>query len=345
MLDPSEVFTDMSDHPSAALAVWVTIFSFNRGEFLRHCVASVERCMPFARILIVDDNSTDTQTLAVLGQLRQQYEVLSPSVEPGGLASKHGGLYANMQLALDWLTASYSQTSASPQTTPDQPGLSGEEVVICTLQDDMQVVRPVALEEFHRMQTGWRSSPQRAFLHHAFLKGSERQRNELTPSGEGDVYINQRNNSSVGAWYSDIFIAPLARLHQHGWRFAGRESANEAQARQYFDPMGYLRDPFVAWLPAARCWRGKRRTWAIREGEKRHNCGFHPFHEMSSEEACAFRERPGERLPYAEDYLRLKNDTLRQPWVYHPLQGSRWLKWLNSLELKLVPATGKRSDG
>lgn len=312
----------MSSHSLAAPAVWVTIFSFNRGEFLQHCVASVERCIPFARIMIVDDNSTDSQTQAVLAQLRQRHTVIQPAVGTDTLQSKHGGLYANMQLALDWLGSSDAQDA---------------ETIMCTLQDDMQVVRAVAREEFVAMRTSWQASPQQGFLHPAFLKGSERQRNDMALHADGHAYTNQRRNSSVGAWYSDIFIAPVTRLQKHGWQFGARESVNEEQARRLFDPMGYLLNPFVAWLPAAPCWRGKRRTWAIRQGEKRQQCGFHPFQEMTPQEADDFCARPPSQLPYAEDYLRLQTSTLAQPWAYHPLQGSRWLKWLNSLELKLIP--------
>jgi len=331
-------------------ALWVAIFSFNRAEFLQHCVASVERCMPFAHILIVDDHSTDPQTQAVLAQLRQRHNVIQPSRDNGELQSKHGGLYANMQLALDWLSAIDDSPAGAGQASPDPlnvaigtnaPAIArGSEIIMCTLQDDMQIVRPVAFEEFLAMQASWRASPQQGFLHPAFLKGSERQRNDLALHQDGHVYINQRRNSSVGAWYSDIFIAPVARLRQHGWQFGARESANEAQARQLFEPMGYLLNPFIAWLPAAPCWRGKRRTWAIRQGERRHGCGFHPFHEMTPQQLRTLCERPPSQLPYAEDYLRLQTDSLTQPWVYHPLQGSRWLKWLNSLELKLIPAGG-----
>lgn len=306
----------MSSHSLAAPAVWVSIFSFNRGEFLQHCVASVERCMPFARIMIIDDNSTDSQTQAALAQLQSRHEVLRP-VADDGQQSKHGRLYHNMQMALDRLD---------------------DTAIMCALQDDMQVVRPVAITEFHVMSADWHASPRQGFLHPAFLKGSERQRNDLVWPENTSVYINQRRNSSVGAWYSDIFIAPVCRLRQHGWQFAGRESANESQARNLFEPMGYLLDPFVAWLPAPPCWRGKRRTWAIRQGERRQQCGFHPFQEMTQQEANAFCARPPSQLPYAEDYLRLQTSTLAQPWTYHPLQSSRWLKWMNSLELKLIPA-------
>ena len=305
----------MSSHSSAASPVWVAIFSFNRGEFLQHCVASVEHCMPFAHILIVDDNSTDPQTQTVLADLRLRHDVLQPSDEAP--QSKHGGLYANMQRALDHLP-------------PD--------AILCTLQDDMQVVRPVSAAEFHVLEQDWRATPQTCFIHPAFFKGSERQRNGLTLHQNGRYYINQRRNSSVGAWYSDIFIAPVARLREHGWQFGGRESANEALARTQFEPMGHLINPFIAWLPAAPCWRGKRRTWAIRQGERRHRCGFHPFLQMTVQQSAAFCARAVSDLPYAEDYLQLQTDILSRPWVYHPLQGSRWLKWMNSLELKWMPA-------
>jgi hypothetical protein len=53
------------------------------------------------------------------------------------------------------------------------------------------------------------------------------------------------------------------------------------------------------------------------------------------------RERPPSALPFAEDFLENVNSALEQPWVYYPLQGSRWLKKLNSIELSIRRAFGR----
>jgi glycosyltransferase involved in cell wall biosynthesis len=295
------------------------IFSYNRADFLAHCLDSIRYCAPDFPVLIIDDNSTDPATIDVLNQAQKDYLVIQPTNPDTSLNSKHGGLYANLQLALDTL---------------------GNEDLMCTLQDDMQLTRPVTFDDAQALEDWFASDKKRGFVHHAFLKGSERQRNQIEYVAADNLYYNRRPDSSAGSWYSDIFIASVGRLRANKWQFGGRESINEQRARQLFSPMAYWRSPFVAWLPAAPTWRGKRRTLALKLGEKKHHCGFYPLACMQGKEAEHFLERSADTLPYAEDFLNIRDDVanrdqVQTPWVYHPLQGSRWLKWLNSLELKL----------
>ena len=300
------------------------VFSFNRAEFLVNCLRSLEQCATHIPVTVFDDNSTDLATLAVLADIRHRasesalLRLAQPSVRSAGLASgqsKHGGLYNNMQLALDSL--------------PD-------DTLMCTLQDDMQLVRPLTDADVAVIQTYFDVAPGRAFLHQAFIKASELRRSRVDYDAADDIYTLQRDKRSAGCFYSDICIAHVGRLRAARWKFMPRESMNEKQAREKFATMAYLANPFVAWLPAAPAWRGKQRTLALRLGEKRQRCGFYPFVSMSDEESLAFCARERTVLPVAEQCLRLDSSVaLKQPWVYHPLQGSRWLKWLNSAELKL----------
>lgn len=298
------------------------VFSFNRGGFLEHCVHTLEQCAPQYPVLVFDDDSDDPGTRRVLERIGRRHRVVRPGPLDGGRRSKHGGLYANMQSVLEMME---------------------DDVLLCTLQDDMQLVRPVQDDEVRAMVKRLECCGGRQFLHHAFLKGSERHRSAIRYLPDEAAYYAGRENSSAGSHYSDIFIASVRALRDVAWQFLPRESANEQQARQHFQPMAHLRDPFAAWLPAATAWRGKRRTWALRQGEKRHRCGFHPFRIMDTDQTREFLSRdPQRQYPWAEDWLALEKDDLPRPWVYHPLQGSRWLKWLNSVELKLA-GTGSRS--
>lgn len=288
------------------------IFAFNRGHFLRHCVASIEHCAPQCPVTIFDDNSDDPQTREVLEELGKRYRIVTP--QAGGRDSKHGGLYANMETALSLLD---------------------DDSLICTLQDDMQLVRPLSDGEIESIAALISDKPDRGFLHHAFMKGAEKDSTIVTYDQPEHVYYTERPGSSAGQYYSDIFIASVRRLRLADWHFQGRESASEKQARDLFSPMARLRNPFAAWLPSATAWRGKRRTWALRQGEKRHRCGFHPLHIMDAAQNADFTGRDPARLPLAEDWLAPQGEPLPKPWIYHPLQNSRWLKWLNSAELKL----------
>jgi glycosyltransferase involved in cell wall biosynthesis len=295
------------------------VFSFNRGDFLANCLASLKRCAPDFPVLIIDDNSTDPGTINLLAEAKNHYRVIQPPHSDGKSHSKHGGLYGNLQLALDTLS---------------------DEDLICTVQDDMQLIRNVTTAEASALELWFAASEQRGFVHHAFMKGSERRRNNIDYHEPEQVYYNIRSGSSVGSWYSDIFIASVGRLRTGKWQFGGRESLNEQQAKHLFKPMAYWQNPFVAWLPAAPTWRGKRRTLALRLGEKKHHCGLYPLQILQGQAEQDFLSRSKDEQPYAEIYLNICEDVagrlnVKTPWVYHPLQGSRWLKWLNSLELKL----------
>jgi glycosyltransferase involved in cell wall biosynthesis len=294
-----------------ALVFW--IFSYNRAEFLKNCVASIEQCAPGCTIHIFDDNSSDAQTRALLAELGEKYSVhVPPPQENGG--NKHGGLYANMQAAYE---------------------LCDPRDLVCFLQDDTQLVRPVTPEEIGRLEAYClKRGP--GFVQAAFMRGSDRQKDrERTRFDElGKVYFVDRLSSSAGAYYSDICLFQVQQLRSADWRFVPRESHNEQAARDKLKQMAYWRDPFVAWLPYVPAFRGKQQTWALRWAQKKRRCGFYPLRLMGADETRQFLSRDPARLPYAEDFLRAP-ESLPEPWIYYPLQGKSWLKHLNSLEIKV----------
>lgn len=291
------------------------VFSYNRGEFLENCVASIERCAPTCDVTVFDDDSDDEATRRVLDEIGARHDVVRPRATSN--AGKHGGLYANMQAALERFDA---------------------EDEICLLQDDMQLVRELDTADFDGIARYFDEHDDAAFVQPAFLKGCNRDADtaltRFDPATGG--YLVDRTERSAGAWYSDIHVMRPGVLRAAGWRYRNRESQNEQQARAHFRQMMYLRCPFAAWLPHAPAYRGKTRTWALRRGERLAACDLYPFRILSGEANRSFLERPPEVLPFAEDLLTLADNTeLPQPWIYHPLQGRRLLKHLNSAELKL----------
>src|SRR5690606_13554415 len=191
-------------------------------------------------IHIFDDNSNDVATCRILERLESICQVHYP-VSDTAAQSKHGGLYANMQSALAGLAASD---------------------LVCFLQDDTQLVRPVGTVEIAAFAAFFQD-PSAGFLMPAFMRGCNRQSDaSLTrPTDEGKFYLVDRTRSSAGAWYSDIFISRAGNLQQVGWNFLNREPLNEQQARMRFKQMHYLRNPFIAWLPLVPAFRGKQQTW------------------------------------------------------------------------------------
>lgn len=294
-----------------ALVFW--IFSYNRGEFLQNCVASIERCAPGCAIRIFDDNSSDMETRALLTQLEKKHSVHFP--EPlSGESNKHGGLYANMQKAFE---------------------LSEADDLVCFLQDDTQLVRAITQEEIARLENHF-SIRGPGFVQAAFMRGCNREKDQAKIRFDkvSQVYFVDRLSSSAGAYYSDICIFHTQQMRNSGWRFVPRESGNESLARTQLRQMAYWRDPFLAWLPYVPAFRGKQQTWALRWAQKHRHCGFYPIQIMSAEDTQEFLARDPMQIPYAEDFLHAAA-SLPEPWIYYPLQGKSWLKHLNSLEIKL----------
>lgn len=291
----------------------VCIFSFNRGRFLAHCVESVERCAPNWQICVMDDDSNDPQTVQLLEQLSAKHRVINAKEVPG---RKHGGLYTNMQTALETFA---------------------NEDLMLFLQDDMQMVRPLLAEDEALFRQHLHANPKMAFLQPCFLKGSSREKDQRTLkfNPEQKLYLRENADQSAGVHYSDILITSPGKLLAANWRFAETEPENDRQAARSFGKLGYLFAPFAMWLPEVPAYRGKRKTLALKIAEQRRQCGLYPFDYMSEPEVQTLRARSASVLPVAEDFLRNAEPNLEQPWVYYPLQGSRWLKKLNSLELAL----------
>jgi hypothetical protein len=293
-------------------AMVICIFSFNRGQFLDNCVRSVERCAPTADIVIFDDDSDDPDTVALLADLRQKHRVIQP-----GHVSGHrlGGLYGNMQTALEH----FSETP-----------------LLCFLQDDTQMVRPLDEDEPTQLLEQFERNPRLGFIHPCFIKGINRQRGasyQYDPKNR--LYFRAPTQRGAGRFFSALLITHPPRLLQAGWRFAGSEPANNRQAESLFDPMGYLFAPFAMWLPEVPAYRGKRKTLGLRLAERKRRCGYYPFRVHEEAEVRRLKERDPDILPIAEDFLSCEHGDPPKPWAYNPLTNTGWLKTLNQAEVSL----------
>lgn len=301
------------------------IFSYNRGAFLDNCIRSVEACFSEPSIIIFDDNSNDPATLEVLKEYESKHTVLKPGVS-SGQESKHGGLYSNMQEIVN---------------------LDLKDELACFLQDDVQVVRALGIQDLQYIDSIFAADPQTAFLSPTFLKGIRRDREIRTMQHQTShsAYFRINSKQSVGTYYSDIAIANLPRLRAINWQFGNRENQNEETAKKHFSAMPYMENPFVMWLPNVPAYRGKVKTLAIKIAEKKFNCKLYPFNILTLKENIAFLKRNKSSLPIAEDFLSIRGiQSDKGPWRYHPLQGTFFLKQLNSLELKVKKVIENRKN-
>ncbi|MGB0867859.1 MAG: glycosyltransferase [Granulosicoccaceae bacterium] len=292
----------------------ILVFSFNRGQFLRNCIASIERYAPDSKVLIVDDLSDEPETQQVLQELGQRYRIWQPELDSN--QHKLGGLYANMQSAFENL--------------PD-------DALVCCLQDDMQLVRDIRERDIADMQSYFKNNPNAGFLHHAFMKGHQRARYIRTTRFDPDqkVYLREADGKRVGEYFSAVFTARVDRLKSKGWSFGKSEKANNQKASATFDRMGFMRNPFAHWLPCVPSHRHKRKSWAIKVAEKRTGAGFYPFSPFEATTVEDFLSRDDAVLPIAEDFLSTTPMAPVNPWIYHPLQGApRWLYLAHRIESK-----------
>lgn len=290
----------------------ICIFSFNRGKFLRNCVESVRSCIPDADIAIFDDNSDDQETLAYLERASNFCRIVGPR-EVGTI--KHGGLYHNMNTALDLLR---------------------EEPLVCFLQDDTQIVRHVSSSELTEINELFEENPGLGFVHPCFIRGIDLRKRPVTPlSGPAtDFFYRQDSGQSAGIHYSDLVIFRPCRLAAHGWRFHQSEPANDRQAKDLFGPMAYMWHPFAMWLPEVPAYRGKNKTLGLRLAERKKQVGFYPFRVLSPDRNAS-RSAASKQLPIAEDWLECVPQDPPKPWTYNPLTGLRFYKQLNNAEVAI----------
>ena len=291
------------------------IFSYNRGQHLQSCLESIEHCAPDLEVTIYDDDSDDPLTKKVLQQAHDKHQVINTKAESNA-TKKLGGLYNNMQLAIEQLS---------------------DRGTLCFLQDDMQLVRKVDQSDLQDIENYFHQSPKSAFLHPAFLKGSNRKRDYSTMywDANANAYYRNPGKQSVGVHFSAVAITKPDRLIEFNWSFKSKEKNNDQQAKTLFGKMGFMKDPFLIWVPNVPVFRGKKKTIGINLAEKIHKSGFYPMTYLTEEENKRFKHRSTDTLPITEDFLTLKNSALKKPWHHHPLAGNKILKFIHKLEMKI----------
>lgn len=293
----------------------VAVFSFNRGDYLRNCVESVQRNLPGAAIRIYDDNSDDPATRAVLADLG--VPVITPDVSDGG---RHGGLYANMQAAL----------------------MAAQTPWILFLQDDMQVVRPVSISDHQMIEACFATDPRIGFVSPIFIKAVRQRRHErlLQPAAAGRFYVPSdlagKKLQSRRLAYFDAPIAHVARLAAAGWHFAATEGANVAQARARFSYMPILADPFTFFCPEVPFYRNRSQSRAARLAQRVVGGAVKSLADMTLAEVAQLKARSMAELPIAERFLTTTDPNVRRPFVYKDVAARWWLRALHGLEQKLT---------
>jgi len=290
------------------------VFSYNRGPHLRNCIASIEACAPGHQVIIYDDASNDAETQSILLEIGKKHEVRTRDDKVSG--DQHGALYTNMQRAIDSVT--------------------GEKDLICFLQDDTQLVRPIDEHDIAFMDGYFDKVPGAGFLAPVFQKKITRKRtlDRFIYREDREVYVcEHRSNKQVaGVYYSDISVTRSDRLRKANWKFVPGEFDNEIQAKNNFIEMGYMFAPFAMWLPNPPAYRNKKKSFTFQLAEIVNKAGFYPFRIMNEGTVQRLRIRPEKEVPIAEEYLEVTVQGLRSPWIFDPLRRYRLLRKMAKFE-------------
>ena len=295
----------------------VYIFSYNRGLFLQNCVNSILRHAPDSSITIIDDGSQDPETVRILESFPEEIRVLR---QERNNVAKLGGLYHNMQIAVDD---------------------SKDDELVMFLQDDTQIVRDLREEDYQHISDYFAHFPDAAFLNPHFLKGVRRKGilKAISLDTSFDTYLydfsERLKDRSVTMYYTDIAIVHMQRLKDKGYRYEGNESTCGVQARQHFSKMGTMVHPFVMSLPEVPIYRGKEKTWGVAKAEERLGLEPNAFKIWTDGEEKTFLSRDLSVLPFAEDFLTCERAVQKIPFVKESVNAFPFLRLMHKLELKL----------
>jgi glycosyltransferase involved in cell wall biosynthesis len=166
------------------------VFSYNRGPHLKNCVESIETCAPDHRIIVYDDASNDPETKNILSDIETRHEVRQR--DDKGSGDQHGALYTNMQRAIKSVE---------------------EDCLICFLQDDTQVVRPILERETRFWSQLFADNPSLGFIQPCFTLATTEQRRpfRVPETDNSRLLYREDRGQSAGIHYSDLLITSPTR--------------------------------------------------------------------------------------------------------------------------------------
>ena len=249
------------------------IFSFNMGQALANCLESTARHFPSFDCAIVDDQSDDPLTIAVLNDWRARVTYFHESTEPKA-GKNHGNLYINIQRMTDLALAKGYR-------------------FLFMIQDDMQFVRPFS--------SALQAEYSALFHNDSVLQIDPRFHRKMMivdvlPELNGYAFAEGDYRRS----YADVGILDLHKIRDLGWRFVESEPAN----KKALTAMGMLRifpfSPMMMHVPFPKIYRGGRlkRPWFLLRR------GRYGFADMTDADMHRLDNRPLSQAPHFREFLR-----------------------------------------
>lgn len=271
------------------------VFSFNRGEFLENCIKSIQTCAPGTRVTILDDNSTDSYTLAVLSALQNGVRIILPQNDQ--TETKTGGLYGNMNVALEIAEESKCEYALF-------------------IQDDMQLVRPLQPVDLEMIQSFFELNTKAIQYQTCFRRRDtcDRLKQIAFLDASKTAFLLPDYAEEGKDNFSATGVFHIRRVKECLGSFAVGEGANSKLCREIGIKKGLASYPFMNWLPYPSSFRGKKRSFSHSVIERLGGAGFHPIEIMSNEEADILLGKDPNLIPVAEDWLSAPTAPRQYSW-------------------------------
>jgi hypothetical protein len=270
----------------------VAVMSFNRGEYLRNCVSSIERHIAGAQFVIFDDCSFLPETRRILSDLARHCEIVRRQTPVTG--GSLGGLYANMNHAVE---------------SARKRGLA----YVFFIQDDQQVVRSVDERAIAEIRAIFAHDRAIMHVHPGFMKGyfpAQTSRNMHVEVNDLYYLVTRSGDGDTG-------IVDLRRMQAADFKYCDRAEINKSIALERGLKAVSSKNPFFMYTPWPKAirpfgWKGRVLSalnhWGV-------GAGCNPFCDMDTAAVRRLLERPISELPIADVYLRT-DKKLKQPWFY-----------------------------
>lgn len=253
------------------------IFSFNMGKALQNCIQSVRKMCSDFDVVLMDDASTDPETVGIIDANRDAFRDVFVSTE-SKLGRLHGNLYRNIQKMIDYAA---------------DKGYK----YIFLIQDDMQFVRHFDVKVRTQYSNIFSGDQSVAQIDPRFIR-------RKTSCEILDNIRAYRYNPSMS--YSDVGIIDINRFRSFGWTLKEGEGVNKTALSR----LGYYRvypySPIIMHVPFPAIFRNGKKRFTILPA----NRGQYSFQDMSEDEVKATDSRPLEHLPYFRDFLKPKGSWL-----------------------------------
>lgn len=205
------------------------IFTFNRGLLLDNCLRSFEQFGPGGDLLIVDDGSNQPGQLEVLDHWEKRENVYVIRRD-GRAEARLGGLYNNMQKALDWARE------------------HGYELLFCN-QDDLQFMWKDD-DFWSNVETLFQQRPKALQYRPQFEKiiFQHDHKKRFTRLEDLPAWLHLK------ARYTAVGVFSIERMESVNWHFLPSERENGAQAAEYGLELYVASMPTLAFVPEPPTW-------------------------------------------------------------------------------------------